>query len=75
MESKNQAKLKNSILKVLKDFIKEEFNNDIAKAANYFGEDRQNIYKYLNGKRRPGLDKLMGLLDKMKKYEFIYEIR
>ena len=67
-------KLKTSIIEALKNFIDEEFSGNQSKAAEFLGESRFNLKKYLVGDRR-GLDKLIDLLKKTKKYEFTFKIK
>ena len=74
MKLEKQNKLRATIIKTLKAFVDEEFSGNQSKASISLGESRKTLNKYFTGDRA-GLDKLIDLLEKTKKYEFTFKIK
>ena len=74
MDLNKTNKIRSSVLDALKTFIENEFSGNKAAASKFLGEDPKNFHKYLSGERA-GLDKLIDLLEKTKKYEFSFKIK
>ena len=56
------------------DFIEKQFSGNKAKAAEFLGETKMTLNKYLKG-HRAGIEKLVDLLEKTKKYEVILKVK